>query len=178
MDTPDLSKLVKTKAQARELIIRIASVSEQVFQTNFNLETALSEQFGMQKKDIFVAMMRNAGISEQKPSQIKNFLTKLQEQINALPVLSVSLAFEPTEKTLKILSDWFLLNVKRQVLFDITVDPSLIAGIAIHYNGRFLDFSVQDRIQVVIKAMLTESPTQPLTSNEQAIHQQAHPTRI
>lgn len=155
MQNIDVSQLVKTKAQARELSIRIASVAEQVFQNNFSLEQALSEQFGIQKKDLLLTILRNNQVNTEKPSAMKEFLTKLQEHINTLPVLSITLAVEPTEKTLRILSDWFLMNLKRQVLLDISVEPSLIAGIAIHYNGRFLDFSVRERVQTVIQGLVT-----------------------
>lgn len=167
METLDLSAFFKTKAEALDFSVRLAAISQKVFETDFQLEPALSEQFGLQKKQLLLALLRDNGVQVEKASALKDFLSQLQTQIRSLPVLTLSLAFEPKDKTLKVLSDWFLLNMKRQVLFDITVDPTLIAGIAIHFNGKFLDFSIRETFKKVLSELLTSSPSAPVSTPSQ-----------
>lgn len=180
MNSLDLSSFFKTKAQAMDFSTRLSQISQQVFVTDFRLEAALTDQLGLKQKDALLTLLHKHTVAIDKPSAVKEFLTRLQTQINNLPVLSLSLAFEPKDATLKVLSDWFLLNIKRHVLFDITVDPTLIAGIVIHFNGKYLDYSIREAFTAVIQASLTppaashpERASQAHTS-QQAVHAAPH----
>jgi hypothetical protein len=164
----NLSRFFKTKSEARSFSVRLAKVSGRIFETNFHLEPALSDEFGLQRKELFMTLLHEQNINLDKPSAIKDFLTLLQNQINAMPVLSLSIACEPNEMTLKTLSDWFLLSLKRQVLFDITVEPSLIAGLAIHYNGKYLDYSIRPTFAKVISEMRSLPAAPPQITPSQA----------
>ncbi len=47
------------------------------------------------------------------------------------------------------------------MLFDITVDPKLIAGVAIYYNSRYFDFSIKPIFDRILKEVVTGKPTTP-----------------
>lgn len=174
MNSLDLSSFFKTKAQAMDFSIRLSQITQEVFVTDFHLEAALTDQLGLQKKDALLTLLHKNKVAVDKPSAVKEFLTRLQTQINDLPVLTLSLAFEPKDATLKVLSDWFLLNIKRHVLFDITVDPTLIAGIVIHFNGKFLDYSIREAFRAVVHASLTPpAAPQPKRASQTHTSQQA-----
>lgn len=143
METIDLSDLFHTKAQADDFSIRLGLITKKIFETSFNPETALLEHFGIKKRDIFMTMLRDNHVNPDSRLSIKEFIEKIQAKILALPVLSIILAFEPKEQTLQALSSWFMLNTNKQVLFDISVDPGLVAGAAIYSKGRYLDFSIR-----------------------------------
>lgn len=143
METIDLSDLFHTKAQADDFSARLAMIAKKLFETNFNPENALLEHFGIRKKDTFMTMLRNNNVNPESRLAIKEFIEKIQQKIVSLPVLSIILAFEPNEETLRGLSSWFVLNTKKQVLFDISVDRGLIGGAAIYSNGKYLDFSIR-----------------------------------
>jgi hypothetical protein len=160
MEITDISDFCKTKAQATDFSTRLGHIEQQVYHTDFTLEKALLTQFGLQKKDKFITLLRNNSI----PSEggvLKEFLVKLQTLTATLPVLSLTVAFEPGEQTLKLLSDWFLLNVKKQVLFDITVDPTLIAGVSINFNGKHAEFSIKPQFAEILKQVIITSAQPP-----------------
>src|SRR5690348_9883520 len=139
----DLSDFFTTKAQASDFSARLATIGEATYQTSFNLEKALMDQFGVDKKDKLMAIIRENNISVGSAPQVKEFVAKLQEAIAQIPLLPLTIAFEPTGQILKNMSDWFFMNLKKQVLFDIKIDKNIIAGAAVTYNGKFLDFSVK-----------------------------------
>jgi len=153
MEILDLSDFFKTKAEAIDFSQRLSIVAQNIFETNFNLDKVLLEQLGLRRKEKFVALMRESGINISTGVSIKDFIVLIQNKISFLPVLSITLAFEPTLATLQALSDWFLLN-KKQVLFEITVDKSLLAGVALYYNSKYLDFSVKNRFEKILNDTL------------------------
>ncbi|MFH0898107.1 MAG: F0F1 ATP synthase subunit delta [bacterium] len=154
MQVLDFSDFFKTSAQAKEFSARLSIISQKIFDTDFNLEQVLSEQLGMHKKDKFIAFLRDRQVNIESTIDLKNFLTKIQEKISFLPEINLTLAFEPNEQTMRTLADWFLLNNK-EVVFNINVDPRLIAGVVIYYNSKFIDFSVKSRFDQIIKEAIT-----------------------
>lgn len=141
---------------------RLSAIVSKIFQTNFSLETELAEQFGIQKKDKFLSLLRDKGINPSSNTQLKDFLGKLQEKALSLPVLSLSIAFEPKEETLTYLSEWFVQNQHKQILFDLTVDPDLIAGAAVSYQGKYLDFSIRPVFSKILEEKLSHTATASL----------------
>jgi hypothetical protein len=158
MDQVDLSPFFKTKSQANDFSARLAVFSEKIYSTTFDLDKELLDQLGMQKKDKFITLLRNSKISIDKPADLKGFVDKLRQYVTTLPVLSLTFAFEPKEQSLKRLSEWFSLNLKKQILFDITVDQTIIAGTTLTYSGKFLDYSIKPKIDQLLQQMIDGTP--------------------
>ena len=162
MEEIDLSVFFHTKAQANDFSIRLSSLSEKLYETDFNLEKILIDNLGIEKKDKFMSLLRNSNVNTGSVSDLKTFFDKLQEDITKLPIFSLALAFEPTEETLKLLDEWFMLNIKKHYIFDISVNPELIAGTAINFNGKYLDCSIKLKFDKIIQdALVTEAKNPP-----------------
>ena len=143
MEDFDLSGFFTTNIEAADFLTRLSTISEEIYKTDFDLEKALIEQLGIRKKDRFAILLRDNKISPGSNPALKDFFDKIREKISSMPVIYLTLAFEPGEETLKILSDWFPLNINKQVLLDIKTDTNLIAGAYISFNGKYLDSSVR-----------------------------------
>lgn len=169
MNQIDLSPFCKTKSEAIDFSKRLAVISAKLYQTNFNLEKEVLAEFGLMKKDKFISLLQENEVSTASVPALKDFFEKVQQTASTLPVLSLTLAFEPQEQTLSLLSQWFLLNIKKQVLFDITVNPSLIAGISLSYQGKYKDFSIKQKFDTLVTDMLNK----PQQANTPATQHQA-----
>jgi hypothetical protein len=154
MEDLDLSGFFATNVEAADFLTRLSAISEEIYRTDFDLEKALIEQFGIRKADKFNILLRNSKISPSSNSALKDILDKIREKVSSMPVISLTLAFEPGEETLKSLSDWFPLNINRQVLLDIKVDTNLIAGAYISFNGKYSDSSVKPIFDQTYKEIL------------------------
>ncbi len=164
MDQIDFSEFFSTKAEANDFLSRLTAVSDKIFENEFDLKKMLTEQFGINKSDRLLSLLRENNINTQSFADIKTFLQKMQETISSFPVLSLTIAFEPQEQTLKNLSEWFLINMKKQVIFDIKVDYRLVAGAAINFNGKFSDFSIRPIVEKTLQtyiSRLTQANSKP-----------------
>lgn len=164
----DLTPFFKTKAQATDFNARLAGISAKIFETNFNLEQALLEEFGLAKKDKFMALLHANKINTEKASALQAFFTKVQDYINKLPVLSLTIAFEPKEKTLQALSEWFVMNLKQQMLLEITVDQNVIAGATINYKGKFTDGTIKPVFEKIMKETIPSAQANQTEQNKAA----------
>lgn len=153
----DLSLFFRTTLEAKDFSNRLSQVASKLYETNFQLEKALSEAIGVNKKEAFMALLRDNNIDETSLQAIKTVLDGMQKYITSLPVLSITLAFEPTDETLRILSEWCSFTIKKQLLFDIEVSKKVIAGGIIHYNGKYKDYSIVPTFQKILEEVLTTS---------------------
>lgn len=139
----DLSEFFITKNQANEFLQSINKVIDGLYEVNFKLENVLSEELGIDKKDKFLAFLRENKMSNSSQENLKDFLEKLQQTIREIPVVNLNIAFEPNQETLKSILQWFSFSLNKQVILDIKVERALIAGATINYNGKFKDYSVK-----------------------------------
>ncbi len=149
MEGLDLSYFFTTKNEASEFSARLTAVLEKVYEVNFNLEKALQTQFGIKKKDKFIALLRENEIPVESNSALIDFINKIKDSIASLPIATLTLAVEPNESMLKAISSWFLLNLNKQILFEIQIDPDLVGGAAINYQGKYYNFSVKPEFEKI-----------------------------
>ncbi len=164
MEDIDFSVFCKTRAQAQDFSTRLGAIISEIFLMNFKLENSLTEHLGLQKKDELLIILREKKINVSSGTDLKSFLSKLQDYITTLPVLSMIIAIEPKEKTLTMLSEWFQINLQKQVLFDLICEPGLIGGAAIAYKGKFLDYSIRPLFQKILAETTTQIMQQKVTT--------------
>lgn len=170
----DVSFFCKTKSEAADFALRIITLNEKLYETNFHLEETLLALFGLEKKEQFLKLLAQEEVPLTAQGRIKEFLVKLSDHLAKLPVLSLTIAFEPNQKTLKVFSDWFIQQEHTQMLFDVKVDPSLIAGAIINYKGYHLDFTIKNTFEKIATDILTQSVTpQPPQTPLPATHREA-----
>jgi F0F1-type ATP synthase delta subunit len=160
MEQLDLSSFCKTKAQAHDFTTRIAAITEKIYETSFALEPVLQEILGMKKKDLLMTLIHKENINTDSAADLKKFFLTMQDTLIKLPVITLTIAFEPQETTLQVLSDWFSFNLKKQVLFDIETNTQLIAGAKIKYNGTYADFSVKPLFDKMLSEYITQTINQ------------------
>jgi F0F1-type ATP synthase delta subunit len=138
----DLTDFFSTKSQAIDFAARISLIAENIYETSFDLENDLQKQFGLRKKDKFLALLRKNNIPLNSNSDLNIFFEKIQKLISELPTVDIVLAIEPNNEVLNTISNWFLINLKKQVLINVKIDPKIIAGASIGYQGKQVDASI------------------------------------
>lgn len=155
----NLSDFFTTKGEAVAFSIGLATLSDKIYTTDFQLEKTLLEIFGIQKKELFLRLLRENSIPSDSANTLKTFVENIQSTIASMPTITLTIAFEPTPETLKAITNWFVMNIKKQVLIEFTVDPSLIAGAKLTYNGVFKDYSVKEPVEKLIQALVAQTTT-------------------
>ena len=133
----DLSEFFITKNQANDFIQSLNKIIDKLYEVNFNLENSLANEFGIDKKDKFISLLRENRMNNASQDSLKEALENMQEVVRNLPTVTLTIAFEPNQETLKAFLQWFLFNLNKQVLIDIQVERALIAGATVNCNGKF-----------------------------------------
>lgn len=84
-----------------------------------------------------------------KPDTNKDeYLKGLKKELEKLAELKLTLAFEPTGKTLDKIHNWVTNNVGGGVVLEITVNPTILAGAILAYKGKYGDYSLRRKFKV------------------------------
>ena len=79
---------------------------------------------------------------------IYQIFTKIEPEIEKLPTLTLYLAFEPNEQAISYLGPMVRKIFEDPTLLtSIKVDPSLIAGCGLSFNGMYKDYSLRAKIE-------------------------------
>jgi F0F1-type ATP synthase delta subunit len=166
----DLSDFFFTKKQANDFIQSVGKIIDQLFEVNFHLETVLTNEFGIDKKDKFMNLLRDLKMNNLNNEELKKILLILQDNVRKLPVVSLTLAFEPSEAVLKALQEWFLFNLKKQISIDVQIDKKLIAGATINCNGKFKDYSIKPLFEQLLDQKINSNNKSGIHNINQSIN--------
>lgn len=75
------------------------------------------------------------------------FLRLLKKHLISLPKVRLEIAFDIPEVMLGEISQWFEDNFGKKFVLDIRVNPKIIGGTRLEYNGRWADFSLAKKIK-------------------------------
>lgn len=76
----------------------------------------------------------------------KGDLENWKLEIENLRVLRLTLAYEPTRANILNYGAWIKKNIGKDVVMDITVDPRIVAGAQIVWNGKYKDYAYVQRL--------------------------------
>lgn len=75
------------------------------------------------------------------------FFKTLKELVKKLNIIKLSLAFDPTSKTIESIHDFIKENLGIGYILDTEVSKDILAGAIIMFNGRYYDFSLKKAIE-------------------------------
>lgn len=83
--------------------------------------------------------------------EIKALLTDAYHTICVLPILRLTLAFEPSESVINSISYWARQKLEAGILLDLSLDRSLLGGAVIMHKGKFYDYSLRNKLREIFE---------------------------
>ena len=144
MDLPkQIIELVPTTEARATLLAEIDALTKSVYQTEGSFDKTLESGVRSEIKTVISAVTKQ----DQTPKQKEATLTALRDAVLALPLLHMTLAFEPSARGIAAFSEKARSYFGPDVVLDIVVDPALFGGAQISYNGRYTDLSLAAKME-------------------------------
>ncbi|MFV1916995.1 MAG: F0F1 ATP synthase subunit delta [Patescibacteria group bacterium] len=136
----DISAKVRTTQEVTRLEEEVDLLLASVYKVDKGtFEEVLDRQVRVWIAQAIKEKMAKEGIGKEE------FLRDLKEKIGKIKVLRVTLAFELTEASLDRLHNWVAANVEGSTVFEISYNPTLLAGAIVTYEGRYKDYSLRKK---------------------------------
>ena len=140
-------------------------ILEKILQNTYTLESLKKRVKALKQKiniDLFGLKIDPKGEDQQETAWLKSLgpdllevfnkedfhevFEKLDRKIATLQPLVVYLAFDPGPSQIVLIGAWFRQNYHKDFIFDIKIDPGLIAGCAFVLKGIYKDYSIRARL--------------------------------
>lgn len=86
---------------------------------------------------------------------LKKFFTGLKEEILKRPVVTLTLAFEPTQEQIVSYGEWFRKNINPACLLTIVFSATVLGGCSITWQGKQVTYDLQYILKARRKEILT-----------------------
>ncbi len=73
-------------------------------------------------------------------------LESLEEYLKNLKEINITLAFEPSEKTIDKIYTWVTKNVGTDVILNLAIQPDILGGAILSYKGLYFDYSLEKKL--------------------------------
>lgn len=146
-----LSKL-KTTEQADRLVDELINLKANAFKPSAPAleELVLKELSTSYGEDLLLIIKQN------KPVDVQKFINEFIEVLKNLPVLNLTIAFEPRSKSIDHFHAFITQNISKNILMNIEIDPSIVGGAQITFNGKYIDFSLKKLLEVELNTKGSE----------------------
>ncbi len=101
-------------------------------------------------------------IARKKIELRKEEIYKLEKKLRSLPEIKLEIAFSPDDNFINKLGQWIEKELGQKIILDITVNPKVVAGAIIEYQGNWRDFSSAKEIDRLFIKELTNSQVNEL----------------
>lgn len=142
----DILELIKTTEDKNTFTLQLQEIQGKLFSPKAELQEILEKIIPYEQKEKLLLFAHKYGASLSEMKSFENFLVQMQQAIQHLPEVSITLACKPTQQILESIISWFCTQTKQPVLLDVRVDASLIGGAVIGYKGKYQDFSIKKKL--------------------------------
>ncbi|HUD44562.1 MAG TPA: F0F1 ATP synthase subunit delta [Patescibacteria group bacterium] len=145
--TPFLTQL-RTTAEANNVVEQIDEITNMFYKDNqIPISKLLSDRFPSDLSSTLEIILKNNNLTEGNPTVLKTFFERLQTAVRSCDVLSLTLAHNPTQTLLNNLSTYAKQTFGNKTILEINLDPTLIAGAIVTFQGNYLDASIKRKLE-------------------------------
>lgn len=107
---------------------------------------ALETQLPYEKKERLIAFVQKSDIDPESMTAIRSLFAEIKEYLLKIPVISLSLAFDPDEASLKKIVQAINDYTPEFTVVDLNINKQLLGGALIEWDGNYRDYTVKKRL--------------------------------
>ncbi len=117
-----------------------------LYNANINVAEELSVILPHDVKESFLSIVHGSGIDMRDSQALHLLILDIKNKIQGIPVMGLTLAYEPTEKDLRDFSSFLFTNIGMQIIFHVVRDESILGGCKIEFAGKIADYTLKKEL--------------------------------
>lgn len=146
-----------TTADAERISVAIDNLLAQLYQHDRkDIQKKIEDSFDNETGKYINTIINEQKIDKTNQEEIRKLFLLLKETINQCEILSLTLSLYPNGKTISILSSFAKEHFGQRVILEINVNPAIIAGAVIVFQGRYIDQSFKKKLDILFEVKKEE----------------------
>lgn len=126
---------------------QLDDLAASLYKTKQKFEEKVDEHLDNTYKNEFLNLVEACKVDVKTPDSVEKFINEIKAKLKVLPVISMEIAFEPTTSNILHIAEWISFNLKQKVLLDLKINPRLIGGAVVGFNGKMVNASLKRKIE-------------------------------
>lgn len=147
---------IKTIEEKRRLYSEISLVLEVLFRQQADLEKILEAKVSPQLRAYILGLLQGKSLDETLREKIAKTLAEIKNKAEGLEAITLTLAFQAQQSTIDKISSFARQNLGENTIIEINVEPNILGGAIIVFNGRYHDYSLKTKLEEVFKTKREE----------------------
>ena len=146
----DFAEKIRTKEELIFFLEEIARARQIIFkEKEMPLSKKVEGKVSGELKN-FIEKLEKEGVISGSRERQSAFLEKLEKELQSLPEIRLEIAFSPDDDSLERISQWFEKELSQKIILDLTINPKVVGGAIIEYQGNWREFSLAKEIDQLI----------------------------
>jgi len=138
---------VYTVSDLNNYVRMLDNVKPVLFQQNTNLATALQQELPPKLANYVSTFAETTNLNLNDQADAQRLIQQLIYIFRLVPVAEITVPSPLTNKMIVKICRWWRATTNKAVILNIKIDPDLIAGIRIGFEGKYIDYSLSTWLQ-------------------------------
>jgi F0F1-type ATP synthase delta subunit len=129
----EIIKLIKTRDDFNAMNKELQSIEETLYEPKVNVEFSplILELLKSNSKEIILA--------------------EIKKRLSSIKFVNLTLSFAPSQDMIERISNWLGKSVPQNIALDIKIDPEIVGGAVIEFDGKYFDYSLKNKLDNILK---------------------------
>lgn len=146
----DFAKKIITKENLLFYINQINLLQGIVFKKVKTPLSARTEGKVDEKLINYIQELERKEMLPHSPNQQLAFLEELKKYLLTISQVRIEIAFTPSENFIFKIAEWLKKNLHQKMILDLAINPRIVGGAIIEYQGKYCNFSLVKKINQLI----------------------------
>lgn len=133
------------------LVDQLSSINKNLYHNLSGSIVAKTKGFLTPSLEIIFGYLEEQGLEPEGDSAQKQFLEEIISELKKVPLVKITLAFEPDDSFTAKLNETISNQVNQKIFLDILVNHHIVGGVVLEYQGKFKDYSLEPRVDQYLK---------------------------
>lgn len=147
---------IKTLEERKRLYSEISLILEVLFRQQADLEKILDTKVSPQLRTYILDLLQGKPLDEALRERIAKTLAEIKKKAEGLQAITLTLAFEAQQSTIDRISSFARQTLGENIIIEINVEPGIIGGAIIVFNGLYRDYSLKTKLEEVFRTRREE----------------------
>jgi F0F1-type ATP synthase delta subunit len=138
-----------TTHEASEYINRLQHLANSLYHTDKTPLETMADVLTPQEHQRLISYAQKQSIDLENPENLHHLVQDLHDYITNIPIITLTVAFTPTQAFVKELTGWLSMHTTPPLRLEFEVNPDIIGGAIISYNGKTTDYSFRHQIEQI-----------------------------
>ena len=138
---------IYTKNDVNSITEKLEVLRNSFYKTNGQISKITNKSLTLEEKEMLMEFSKSNRLNFDNVKDFSNIIEGFIKYIANIPVLTLTVAFNPTYENTQNIAAEIKERVGREVIISFKTNPAIIGGAVLEYNGKYKSHTLIDKVR-------------------------------